>query len=66
MDKQKELENIYNNYVNGNRKNMVEQIDEYGTYDFFEDFVSFLLDFVSDNWEKTFVDVVITYHKIKG
>lgn len=40
----KKLYNIFTNAINGNRRDMVEQIDEYGVYEFWEDFKFYLME----------------------
>jgi len=73
----KELEEIHESLVNGQRKQMVEQIDEYGLYDFWEDYANYLHDlYVNPNRKYTysvpesqyiyFVDAVTSYHQIKA
>jgi len=61
----KNIKSIHESLLNGQRKQMVEQIDEYGTYDFWADYVE---------WLKThsfqpfafLSDAVTSYHRIKG
>jgi len=36
------IEEIHNSLVNGQRKQMVTQIDAYGLYDFWSDYANFL------------------------
>ncbi len=67
------IEEIHASLVNGQRRQMVEQIDEYGTYDFFTDYERWLSCFAFApeeqqaksrfNW---FADCVISYHRIVG
>lgn len=65
--KQKQIEAIHESLVNGQRKQMVEQIDEYGVYDFWYDYRNYLcmlcetLGLVFDY----FTDAAISYHRIK-
>ena len=55
---------IHNSLVNGQKRQMVEFIDEYGTFDFFEDYLTF----INSNHYNIgyFTDCVVAYHKIKG
>jgi hypothetical protein len=41
------IEIIHESLVNGNRRQMVEQIQEYGLYAFFADFKTYLVDLYS-------------------
>jgi len=64
--KKEQLETIHNSLVNGQRKQMKSQIDEYGLYDFFEDYKEYLLemyDSIKTVFEY-FSDAVISYHRI--
>jgi hypothetical protein len=64
--KREQLQTIVESYINGNRRQMVEQIDEYGLYDFWAD----LRDYFSELAEKvefrTFADMTICYFRIKN
>lgn len=66
--KQTSLILIHESLLNGQRKQMTEQIDEYGLYDFFEDYNTYL----STLYEKAeskhsyFLDCVVSYHRIKN
>lgn len=74
MTKQERLEVISESYINGQYKQMVEQIDEYSPADFFQDFLKYL-DIVSATSSdgsmmaafvlKHFSAIVIAYFKIK-
>ena len=63
------IETIHNSLVNGQRRQMVKQIDEYGAADFFADYKEYLgdtyihIDRVSAF--NFFTDAVISYHRIK-
>lgn len=63
-----ELEHIHESLVNGQRQQMVRQIDEYGLYEFWADYRAYL----SEIYEGTnalidyFSDAVISYHRIKN
>ena len=63
----KDIEIIHESLVNGNRKQMVKMIDEYGLYDFWKDYTIFLNDWMNQGdcygW---FSDAVISYHRIKN
>ncbi len=65
MNKQEQLEKVHNSLVNGQRKQMVKQIDEYGLYDFWEDYKSFL-EQVSERKFHWFTDATISYFRIKN
>ena len=58
------IESIYNNYVNGNRRDMVSQIDLYGQYDFWPEFKNWLREYDS-NWGITYISMHTSYCKIK-
>ena len=74
------MEEIHNSLVNGNRKQMVNQIDEYGLYDFWKDYTIFLNDWMNQTNATMdadqdifngdcygwFSDAVISYHRIKN
>ena len=61
------VEKIHKSLVNGNRRQMVSQIDEYGLYDFWTDYRDYLWPLYK---EKAiidyFSDAVISYHRIKS
>jgi hypothetical protein len=60
--KVKELKSIHESLVNGNRKQMVDQINEYGLYDFFSDY----LDYINGIQANIgfYSDCVISYHRL--
>ena len=61
------IEEIHNSLVNGQRKQMVDQIDEYMLYDFWEDYRDYLNDLYTDTGPmEYFQDAVISYHRIKN
>ncbi len=65
------IEEIHESLVNGQRKQMTSQIDEYGTYDFFTDYRDFLKEFYCGEYYESngfgyFTDCVISYHRIPG
>jgi hypothetical protein len=62
MSYQEDLEQIHESLVNGQRKQMVEQIREYGLYDFWEDYKNYL-DNICANIGY-FTDACISYHHI--
>jgi hypothetical protein len=70
--KAKDMQEIYNNYTNGNRRDMVELIDEYCLYDFWADLRDFLGDHYDDdrqgirNQRNDFQDICISYFRIKN
>jgi predicted transcriptional regulator YheO len=62
------LNAIHESLVNGQRKQMVEQIDIYGVYDFWKDYTNYLAELY---YSKSvvydyFSDAVISYFRIKG
>jgi len=63
-----EIEQIHMSLVNGQKRQMVEQIDEYGIYDFFSDYSLYLDTLYSDvdGMYSYFKDAVISYHRIKN
>jgi hypothetical protein len=64
-----DIETIHNSLLNGNRKQMVNQIDEYGLYDFWADYRDFLgLQTEHGIFPQFsyFQDAVISYHRIKN
>lgn len=61
------LQEIHNSLENGQRKQMVEQIEEYGLYDFFEDYASFLYNnYTSATAFDYLRDAASSYHRIKN
>ena len=64
--KREQLEAIQDSLINGQCKQMVEQIDEYGLYGFFPDYQNFLKGYESDDQYFYFADAVISYHRIKN
>ena len=71
-----DIETIHESLVNGQRRQMVEQIDEYGLYAFWRDYVNFLdrvffytgaLEAAGLKEMNAFLsDAVISYHRIKN
>jgi hypothetical protein len=66
--KRQQLEQIHLSLVNGQRKQMTAQIDEYGLYNFFEDYSDYLNDLYEHCRSKYnyFTDCVVSYHRIKN
>jgi len=63
---QHDIEEIHNSLVNGQRKQMVTQIDEYELFfDFWSDYANFLEESGISNEYEWFKDAVISYHRIK-
>ena len=63
-----EIETIHESLVNGQRRQMVEQIDEYGLYDFWVDYGDYLTNLYADfvpRWTN-YQDAVISYFRIKN
>jgi len=63
-----ELYKIHSSMLDGQRKKAVRQIDDYGLYDFFDDYRSFLDEiYVEDSAILQYLtDAVVTYHRIKN
>jgi len=60
------IEDIHESAVNGQKKQMVRQIDEYGLYDFWADYNHFLRDTETPiNAYNCFVDATVSYFRIK-
>jgi len=60
-----EIETIHESLVNGQRKQMVNQIDEYGVYDFWSDYAD-SLGIKGGYGIEYFKDAVVSYHRIKN
>ena len=63
---EKQLEEIQNSYTNGQLKQMVEQIDNYGRYKFLADFLDYLRDY---NWmspEDEYTKIICRYGILKS
>ena len=60
------LEDIHHSLVNGNRKQMVEQIDKYGLYDFWSDYQYYLDTLYGQIASRYhyYCDAVTSYHRI--
>jgi len=59
-----DIETIHESLVNGQRRQMVEQIDEYGATDFFAEYKEYLGDcFDKYSW---FTDATTSYFRIKA
>jgi hypothetical protein len=61
-----DIETIHNSLINGQRKQMVKQIEEYGLYDFWYDYSIYLdsLYVETDTRWNYFTDATISYHRI--
>ena len=57
---------IHESLVNGQRQQMVKQIQEYGLYDFFYDYEDYLQSLYEEphSQYKYFTDACISYHRI--
>lgn len=65
--KQEQIEEIHESLINGQRKQMTSQIDEYGLYDFFADYDNYLREaFGPQTAYNYFSDAVISYHHNKN
>jgi hypothetical protein len=58
---------IHDSLVNGQKKQMVQQIEEYGLYDFWSDYKEFLNQICAKESGKLvyFTDATISYFRIK-
>jgi len=63
-----QIEMIHLSLLNGQRKQMTQQVDEYGLYDFFEDYNTYLSNIYAEAVSKHsyFLDCVVSYHRIKN
>ena len=62
-----DIETIHESLENGQRRQMAEQIDEYGSYDFFSQYDQYLRDMYAPTMALNFfTDCVISYHRIKN
>ena len=63
-----QMEQAHLSLVNGQRKQMVEQIDEYGLYDFWEDYSNYLKSlYVDIDSAYRYLEAAVTsYHRIKN
>ena len=59
-----DIESIHESIVNGQRKQMVNQINEYGLYDFFADYLNYINEIGANIG--FFTDCVISYHRISN
>lgn len=68
MLKHEQLEEIHKSLVNGQRKQMVGQIDEYSLYDFWDDYGRYLCDLCIEESAafEYYRDAVVSYHRIKN
>ena len=67
MTRQEKLEQIHESLVNGQRKQMVEQIDEFGLYDFWEEYKKYLYQlYCMASQLEHFTDATISYFRIKN
>jgi len=65
--KYEEIETIHMSLVNGQRKQMAAQMEEYGMYDVFSDYSNYLLDTQSMTDAYSYLaDAVNSYFKIKN
>ena len=60
------IEIIHNSLINGQLKQMVEQIDDYGLYDFWEDYKDYLNDMEQGVAYNLFAKATISYNRIKN
>ena len=66
MLQHEQIEEIHQSLINGQKRQMVNQIEDYGLYDFWDDYSSFLVDFYIEPQSRYhyFTDAVISYHRI--
>ena len=64
----KNIEAIHDSLINGQRRQMVDQINKYGTYDFWKDYRDYLNDLYvnPESVLAYFSDAVISYDYIMG
>jgi hypothetical protein len=65
--KEMDIETIHESLVNGQRKQMADQIDEYGLYNFWSDYADYLgrdTPYSIMSQLAFFHDAVISYHRI--
>lgn len=62
-----EIETIHESLVNGQRQQMVKQIEEYGLYDFWADYSKYLNNLYETlSAYEYFTDATISYFRIKN
>ena len=61
-----DIREVHDNLINGNRRDMVDNIDNYGLYDFWDDYGNFLaqLYIKPDDQYQYFRDATISYFRI--
>ena len=66
--KENAIRAIHESLINNQRKQMIRQIDSYGTYDFWSDYKFFLFELYADAIavNEFFTDATISYFRIKG
>ena len=62
------IETIHESLVNGQRRQMVEQIDEYGVSEFHYEYGRYLMKLYEQErtWFEYYVDAAQSYHRIKN
>ena len=63
------IEQIHDSLINGQREQMVEQVEEYGVYTFWSDYRDYLhmmYDHHKNYALEYFTDATISYFRIKG
>jgi len=63
-----DLSDIFDSLLNGNRRQMADQIDEYGLYDFWADMAQWLEEVYTSGalTMKAYTDMVVSYHRIRN
>lgn len=67
--KQEQLQTIHDSFINGQSKQAVRQIDEYGLYDFWTDYDQYLMQICGGSWERAYADLkrsIVFYNRIKN
>ena len=62
------MQEIHNSYLNGQFKQMAKQIQRYGVYDFWEDYVEFAREHNPTNKQAfdNYTRVNVIYNRLKG
>ena len=68
LEKAMLMEEIHESLVNGNRAQMVEQIDEYGLYEFWSNYKHYLTGLYNETLARYdyFTDATVSYFRIKN
>ena len=68
MKKHEMIEEIHNSLINGQRRQMADQVDEYGLYDVWFDYGKYLMELYTEPnaWFVYYSDAVQSYHRIRN